>query len=89
MTLNNKNLYTASLASSLLGVFLLLTEDFGAWQDRDPFYGVREGFVCLGSQRARVINPFSLKTIEKRLNGSRWDTLPRVSRVLQAMPLKP
>ena len=52
MTLNNKNHYIASLASSIVGVFLLLTEDFGAWQDRDPFYGVREGFVCIGSQKA-------------------------------------
>ena len=33
-------------------MFLLLTEDFGAWQDRDPFYGVREGFVFIGSQKA-------------------------------------
>ena len=52
MSLNNKNQYIVSLASSLIGAFLLLTEDFGAWQDRDPFYGVREGFVCIGSQKA-------------------------------------
>lgn len=52
MMLNNKNQYIVSLVSSLIGVFLLLTEDFGAWQDRDPFYGVREGFVYIGSQKA-------------------------------------
>ena len=52
MSLNNKNLYLLSLASSLIGVFFLFTDDFGAWQDRDPFYGVREGFVWIGSEKA-------------------------------------
>ncbi len=52
MMQDNKNQYIISIVSSLIGVLLLLTEDFGAWQDRDPFYGVREGFVCIGSQKA-------------------------------------
>jgi len=52
MSLSNKNHYIISLLSSVIGVFLLLTEDFGAWQDRDPFYGVREGFVWIGSEKS-------------------------------------
>jgi len=42
MSTSKRNLYTASLAVSLIGVFLLLTENFGAWQDRNSFYGVVE-----------------------------------------------
>ena len=52
MSLSTKNNYLISLIASLVGVFLLLTEDFGAWQDRDPFYGVREGFVSIESENA-------------------------------------
>ena len=52
MSLSTKNNNLISLIVSLVGVFLLLTEDFGAWQDRDPFYGVREGFVWIGSENA-------------------------------------
>ena len=40
------------LITSLLGVFLLLTEEFGAWQNRDPFYGVTEGYVWMDSTKA-------------------------------------
>ena len=47
-----RNLYTASLAVSLIGAFLLLTENFGAWQDRSSFYGVVEGYVWIGSEKA-------------------------------------
>lgn len=40
------------LITSLLGVLLLFTEEFGAWQNRDPFYGVTEGYVWIGSMKA-------------------------------------
>jgi len=49
---SKKNLYQASVAVSLIGVFLLLTENFGAWQDRSSFYGVVEGYVWIGSEKA-------------------------------------
>lgn len=49
---SKRNLYAASVAVSLIGVFLLLTEDFGAWQDRSSFYGVVEGYVWIGSEKA-------------------------------------
>jgi len=49
---SKRNLYTASLAVSLIGVFLLLTENFGAWQDRSSFFGVVEGYVWIGSEKA-------------------------------------
>jgi hypothetical protein len=52
MSISKRNLYTASLAVSLIGVFLLLTENFGAWQDRSSFYGVVEGYVWIGSEKA-------------------------------------
>jgi hypothetical protein len=52
MGTSKRNLYAASLAVSLIGVFLLLTEDFGAWQDRSSFYGVVEGYVWIGSEKA-------------------------------------
>jgi hypothetical protein len=52
MNISKRNLYTASLAVSLIGVFLLLTENFGAWQDRSSFYGVVEGYVWIGSEKA-------------------------------------
>jgi hypothetical protein len=50
--LSKKNLYLASLASSLIGVFFLLTENFGAWQDRNIFFGVVDGYVWIGSEKA-------------------------------------
>lgn len=49
---SQRNLYLASLAVSLFGVFLLLTENFGAWQDRSSFFGVVEGYVWIGSEKA-------------------------------------
>ena len=52
MGTSNRNLYAASVAASLIGVFLLLTENFGAWQDRSSFYGVIEGYVWIGSEKA-------------------------------------
>ena len=51
MNSNRKNLFMASIAASLIGEFLLLTEDFGAWQDRNSFFGVVEGYVWIGSER--------------------------------------
>jgi hypothetical protein len=30
---------------------LLIIEDFGGWQDRDPFFGVVEGYVWIGSTK--------------------------------------
>ncbi|MFH0850524.1 MAG: hypothetical protein V1924_06255 [Candidatus Bathyarchaeota archaeon] len=52
MSTSKKNLYTVSLAVSLIGVLLLLTENFGAWQDRSSFFGVVEGYVWIGSEKA-------------------------------------
>lgn len=52
MSFSRKNLYLASLAVSLIGVFLLLTENFGAWQDPNIFFGVVEGYVWIGSEKA-------------------------------------
>jgi hypothetical protein len=40
------------LITSIIGVFLLLTEDFGSWQDRNPFFGVTEGYIWIGSTKA-------------------------------------
>jgi hypothetical protein len=51
-SLSIKNLYIASLAASLIGVFFLLTENFGAWQDRNSFFGVVDGYVWIGSEKA-------------------------------------
>ena len=51
MNSNRKNLFMASIAASLIGVFLLFTEDFGAWQDRNSFFGVVEGYVWIGSEK--------------------------------------
>jgi hypothetical protein len=50
--INLKSSYLWPLITSLLGVFLLVTEEFGAWQDRNPFFGVTEGYVWLGSTKA-------------------------------------
>jgi len=47
-----RSMLILALIGNVAGVFLLLTEDFGAWQDRDPFYGVSEGYVWLGSEKA-------------------------------------
>ncbi|MFH2109990.1 MAG: hypothetical protein ABIJ47_01895, partial [Candidatus Bathyarchaeota archaeon] len=52
MVTSKRNLYLASLAVSLIGVFLLLTENFGVWQDRSSFFGVVEGYVWIGSEKA-------------------------------------
>ena len=52
MVTSKRNLYAASVVVSLIGVFLLLTENFGAWQDRSSFYGVIEGYVWIGSEKA-------------------------------------
>ena len=52
MSFSRKNLYLASLGVSLIGVFLLLTETFGAWQDPNVFFGVTEGYVWIGSEKA-------------------------------------
>ena len=40
------------LITSIIGVFLLLTEEFGAWQDKNPFFGVTEGYIWIGSTKA-------------------------------------
>ena len=40
------------LITSSVGIILLLTEEFGAWQDPNPFYGVTEGYVWIGSTKA-------------------------------------
>jgi len=48
----DKSSYLWPLITSLLGTFLLLTEDFGAWQDRSSFFGVTEGYVWIGSTKA-------------------------------------
>jgi len=63
MSLPRKTYYIISMVISLLGVFLLLAEDFGAWQDRDPFYGVTEGFVWIGSQKAFPFAQIGLTTL--------------------------
>jgi hypothetical protein len=47
-----KSMYLWPLITSVIGIFLLLTEEFGAWQDRNPFFGVTEGFVWIGSTKA-------------------------------------
>jgi len=47
-----KSTFLWPLVTSLVGVLLLLTEDFGAWQDRDLFFGVTEGYVWIGSTKA-------------------------------------
>jgi hypothetical protein len=52
MSFSRKNLYIISLAASLIGVFLLLTENFGAWQDPNVFFGTVEGYVWIGSEKA-------------------------------------
>ena len=47
-----RSMLILALIGNLAGAFLLVTEDFGAWQDRDPFYGVSEGYVWWGSEKA-------------------------------------
>ena len=47
----SKSSYLWPLITSLIGVYLLFTEEFGAWQNRDPFYGVTEGYVWIGSTK--------------------------------------
>ena len=51
MVFSEKNRYLESIIVSLIGVILLLTEDFGAWQDRDSFYGYVESYVWIGSTK--------------------------------------
>ena len=46
---DTKPRYIESMVVSLIGIFLLLTEDFGGWQDADIFFGVVEGYVWIGS----------------------------------------
>jgi len=52
MIFSRKNLILVSLGASLIGVYLLLTENFGAWQDPNIFFGVVEGYVWIGSEKA-------------------------------------
>jgi len=52
MSFSRKNLYLASIGVSIIGVFLLVTENFGAWQDPNIFFGVTEGYVWIGSEKA-------------------------------------
>ena len=49
---SKRSMLILALIGNVAGVLLLVTEDFGAWQDRDPFYGVSEGYVWLGSEKA-------------------------------------
>ena len=44
--------YLGALITSGVGTALLLLEEFGAWQDRDSFFGVTEGWVWIGSTKA-------------------------------------
>jgi len=46
---NTRNRYIESLAVSLIALWLLLTEDFAAWQNANSFFGVVEGYVWIGS----------------------------------------
>ncbi len=48
----NRNRYIESLAVSLIALWLLLTEDFAAWQNANSFFGVTEGYVWIGSTNA-------------------------------------
>lgn len=52
MSNGNRNRYIESLAVSLIATWLLLTEDFAAWQNANPFFGVTEGYVWIGSTNA-------------------------------------
>ena len=52
MSNTRKIRYIESLAVSLIALWLLLTEDFAAWQNADIFFGVTEGYVWLGSTNA-------------------------------------
>jgi len=47
-----RSMLILALIGNIAGVLLLVSEDFGAWQDRDPFYGVSEGYVWIGSEKA-------------------------------------
>ncbi|MHA2113807.1 MAG: hypothetical protein ACW98W_20315 [Candidatus Hodarchaeales archaeon] len=49
---SGKSMYLWPLITSIIGILLLLTDEFGAWQDRNPFFGVTEGFVWIGSTKA-------------------------------------
>lgn len=48
---SDKSMYLWPLITSVIGIFLLLTDDFGSWQDRNAFFGVTEGFVWIGSTK--------------------------------------
>jgi len=47
-----RSMLILALIGNIAGVLLLVSEDFGAWQDRDPFYSVSEGYVWIGSEKA-------------------------------------
>ena len=49
---SEQSMYLWPLITSGIGILLLLTDEFGAWQDRNPFFGVTEGFVWIGSTKA-------------------------------------
>ena len=49
---NEKSMYLWPLITSLIGILLLLTEEFGAWQNPNPFFGITEGYVWIGSTKA-------------------------------------
>lgn len=49
---NEKSMYLWPLITSPIGILLLLTEEFGAWQNPNPFFGVTEGYVWIGSTKA-------------------------------------
>ena len=49
---SDKSMYLWPLITSAIGIILLLTDDFGSWQDRSAFFGVTEGFVWIGSTKA-------------------------------------
>ena len=49
---SRKNRYIESIVVSLIALLLLFTEDFAAWQNRDSYYGVVEGYVWIGSTKA-------------------------------------
>ena len=48
---SEKTRYLESMVVSIVGIFLLLTEDFGGWQDANSFFGVVEGYVWIGSTK--------------------------------------
>ena len=49
---STKTRYIESMAVSVIALWLLLTEDFAAWQNANSFFGVTEGYVWIGSTNA-------------------------------------